>query len=122
MRDNHCDVLLRGHHLHLLFIFYCLKREDKIRENMLGDGYGKKHINFTISLLKKISRSDVRVKIVDFADDICDKCVYRKKCIGRHDNDMVTDDRTMAWNVGLNIDEIYGSQQVLKNLFHWALK
>lgn len=121
--DRDCDVVLRGHHLRLLYDYCFLFNgdythgENYIRYN-LSSGYGEEHTNYTISILKKIAESDnIRIKLVlDVLDDICEKC-RRKKHKFKLElcNSNGGDLRAIA-DIGLRADEVYTSKHILEKL------
>lgn len=106
------DITLRGHHLILLFNLYVSKDENGIRENMLILKYSKRHTEHTINILKKITESDIRIKIVDALDDICRKCRRKRKCA----NNVFMSDVSISADANLRINEIYDSKHILETL------
>lgn len=120
--DKGCDIVLRGHHLRLLFDYcFLVGGEKHIRYNMLSTGYGEEHTNYTISIFKKITKitelDNVRIKILaDSLDDICEKCCrikhkFKLKLCNSDGDDL----RTIA-DIGLRVDEVYTSKHILEKL------
>ena len=106
------DVALRGHHIEFLHVSL-LGAEAK--EKIDFHGYGEKFIQNYIKVLKKISSSNLRVKIVDTLDNICSHCDVQRdrKC----DNAAaVLYDKDQAQEYGLEINKIYTSRQILEQI------
>lgn len=112
MKEDY-DIVLRGHHLKLLYQFYCLKKENKIRKSMLHLHYGQGHTDHAINVLKRIAESDIKVKITDTLDVICSKCYWRviPDICGQDIEDV-----EMALYLGLKTGKTYNSKFILRKL------
>lgn len=122
--EKNYDVILRGHHLYLLYD-YCLlfngnytRGENYIRYNMISTGYGEEHTNYTISIFKKITESDnIRIKLVaGILDDICEKCCRIKHKFKLRLCNSNGEDLMAIADVGLRVDEVYASKHILEKL------
>jgi len=107
------DILLRGHHLWLLYRFYVVVGKSCIRANMINDKYGKKHTTYVINTLERIVNSpELKIKIVaGISDEICKNCL-RKEPICH----TVTADLRAIAESGLRIGEVYTSKYILERL------
>ena len=107
------DILLRGHHLRLLYRFYVVVEKSFIRMNMICELYGEKHTNHVINTLERIINSpELKIKIVaGISDEICKNCL-RKEPICH----TVTADLGAIAESGLRVGEVYTSQYILERL------
>ena len=108
---------MRGHHVYFLHMSLLgAEAQREINSLRYGyGGYGKKYIQNYIEVLKKISSSNLRVKIVDTLDDICSHCDVQRdrKC----DNAAAAlYDKNQAQEYGLEINKIYTSRQILEQI------
>ncbi len=106
------DIILRGHHLVMLYHYCFLGGESYVRENMLSEGYGEEHTEHVVEIFRRIKKSDkLKIIIVDMPDDICEKCRRKKvKCYS------ALDDLSVITYVGLRVCKVYTSKYILKKL------
>jgi hypothetical protein len=109
------NVVLRGHHLMVLYIFLFLGGEAKLWELMyFRYSYGEKHTQHTIKILRKIKRSNTKIKIIDTLDDICGECEQeRPECKSLK---KAKRDARIAEYVGLKFGRIYTSRYIIRKL------
>lgn len=109
------SVALRGHHLMLLYIFLFSGGAARIWEFLFFRyGYGEKHAQHAVRVLKKIKRSNTKTKITDVLDAICEKCKLEKpKC---RNPKKTGKDVAIAKYVGLKIGNIYTSKYIIRKL------
>lgn len=88
------EIKIMGHHL--LPLFYCFsgrdykKRVDKLMEFHAECGYGESFIDNFNNLFRKIANNpELRIKLVDEFDDICEKCPKLKTCGGANNMDVI---------------------------------
>lgn len=109
------DITLRGHHLFALYVFYFLGGAARIWElAYFRYSYSKKTTEHLIKILRKITKSDIRVKIVDTLDDICEECDSEDSSCSSRKKAMRDTKRAVA--AGLEIGETYSSRYILKRL------
>ncbi len=111
MKKDH-DIALRGHHLKLVFSFHFMKNYEKKIWETTACNHGEKQADNFINILKKITGSDIKIKIIATVDDICKTCDEKEteSCIG------VGNDIDVAIYYGFSINEIYSSSYILSRL------
>lgn len=111
MKKDH-DIDLRGHHLKLVFSFHFIKNSEKKIWEIAARDHGEKHADNFINTLKKITGSDIKVKIIATVDDICKTCDKKetKHCIE------VGNDKDVAFYYGFSVNKIYSSNYILSKL------
>lgn len=118
MKKNY-DVALRGHHLRLVYSFYFLGNKGIIW-NVANTEHGKKHADNAIETLERIASSNVRVKIIDTIDDICETCKEKrtKKCkeFIPYGESAAASDRGAIYLYKLRCNRPYTSKFLLKRL------
>lgn len=114
MKKDH-DIALRGHHLLLLHGAFGFWRRIILRLDMLRDGYGIRHVIYTINVLKKITKFDIRVKMVDnLDDDICKICRKRNsECTKDAAGEI---EAVMIQGLGFKVGKIYSSKYLCKKI------
>ncbi len=111
---KHYDIVLRGHHLRLLYEFYYSGKEGQIRTKLIED-YSQEYAENTIKILEKIAYSKVKVKLIDTIDDICQACNDKdtEYCKGKFTSSA---DRFYLGHFKLKIDRVYPSRHILKKI------
>jgi len=114
LKKDH-DIALRGHHLLLLYGAFGFWRRIILRLDMLRDGYGIRHVIYTINVLKKITKFDIRVKMVDnLDDDICKICRKRNsECTKDAAGEI---EAVMIQGLGFKVGKIYSSKYLCKKI------
>ena len=117
--DKDYDVTLRGHHLSVLYSFYLRHGKHRIRKTSIEE-HNKPMAENTIKVLKKIVSSNLRVKIVDTIDDICQACDERKTRVCKefipYGISAASADRATAHHYGFKIGKVYSSKYILRRI------
>ena len=115
MRKNF-DIALRGHHLMALYIYLFWGGPGKILDLMaIKYGYGFKHALYAMKKFKAIYRSNLRIKIIDTLDDMCGVCKFKSNKECKSQKKAIRDTK-IAQYIGLQIGNIYTSQQIIRKL------
>ena len=116
------QVALRGHHLRLLYTFHFYQNGGDWIRTSLTVNYSKRHAENTLKTLRKITNSNIKVKIVETIDDICKTCKKKKKKECRqfipYGISATCDDRGTAHYYGFKINrkKPYTAQYILRRL------
>lgn len=117
--EKNYDVVLRGHHLRLLYSFYFLGSKNLIW-NIAATDHSWKHADNTIKVLKRITNSNIRIKITDTIDDICKTCNEKrtKKCkeFIPYGISAAASDREAIHSYRIKLNRVYTSKFLLKRL------
>ncbi|MDP1629056.1 MAG: DUF1284 domain-containing protein [bacterium] len=116
------DVRLRGHHLSALYYFSYYRRNEWQVENYkrsLASGYGRRQAEKNIKVLEKICANNIRVKLTDRPDEICQGCLRKKESCRKfipYGISAASDDRASTYNLGFKIGKVYRSRYLLRKL------
>lgn len=112
------DVTLRGHHLDLFYKFYVWGWDHYIWKH-LTKKYSKRHADNTVKIFKRIKETDIRVKIIDTIDEICQTCKKKKKRACRefipYGISNTSADRATIYHYGM-IKRVYTSKYIRKRV------
>lgn len=120
-------ITLRGHHLHSLYNYLQVYKNDFSRRNFESDaiqanmasGKSLKTALNSLDVLKKALNPKEKIKLTDTLDDICEQCRFkiRKRCreFIRYDVSAASEDRAVLHFYGLK-KRAYTSEYIKKRI------
>ncbi len=112
-------IILRGSRLVVLYRF-CFLREKKEIETCATQDHGENFAKNLIKTLERIATSNVKVKIVDTIDNICQACKKEKTrgCheLVRYGISATSADRGIIHFYGFKIGKVYSAKYILRRL------